>query len=745
MQTPLDSQIGAVGTGATDVKKKTSADPLGDAGLTVPGAGTSATPIPPPASSITTANIQPPSMVPSTPTNVAQIGQTGQLPSPSSLTPPPTTAPPAPPPPRVEDPYTPSSTATEGTWDEISGSYKNPDGSTLSGPTAVGNAPTKPLLGGDTHLLNQYWGSQGEQVAGSSLGLTPIGYDDNGVAKYDPKEMATAQAGLSKNVDPRVTALLGSLKTGAANDDTSALKENVGDFNAQTVGDDTARDAASNAFIPGYTTPENMAYAAMHGGASPPSTGSVSPVSPAPVSPVSPAAGGGSPAGSATAPTSPPRPIPVATSPATTPATATATTAAPPRTREQQAADLVSSYVMPGRQTTANNDDPLSGVTSIDPANDLRSSVITDTPDARTANYADRVDQAASALPTDRVARANSLTDSTLARLGDTDVKAGPGVAPAASDRLSKLQSLVDSATGNLAGVDRVALAKQMFDTLSAEGNPAYELAQRQAAKRASAAGGLWGGNLRTQYGDLAHTRMQELDSLKAKLVQQALNDSVQDQFNKTNMLSGIAGQLSGEEAAQRGEQRQERDYTTNVDTGNVDRRLNTRQAAQSRGDQVADASIGDERANLGTLKSLEDSSRSANTNAVNALRGERGYQVGQDENAFERALLQRQTQQGEKQQGFDNSLRLLNAGETGNPGGTLGAIASEMGPSLDPSMIAQLAASMGKSGAAPPAGSTGGTAGNTGSDIANFFAGLSADQRAKILSSLTPAMPAFK
>jgi hypothetical protein len=489
--------------------------------------------------------------------------------------------------------------------------------------------------------------------------------------------------------------------------------------------------------------------------------------------------------------------------------------------RQQLIADLLTQYVTPGRQTTANNEDPLSAVTTIDPTNDLRSAVITNSDSARTADYANRVDQASRALPGDLAGRASTLTDQYLGQFGDlstdvgkdyggdldnsdslvssllgkvsgqdrqqlfdsllakykgvlgpTDVQAGGAVNPTTSDRLAKLQALVDSSTNNVANVDRVALAKQMFDTMSVEGEPAYDLSIRKAKQAAAAAGGLWGGNLRTQYGDLAHARAQELDTLKSKLVQQALGDSVNDSFNKANLFSGLESQLSGEEAAQRGEQRTERGYQTDVSTGNVNRRLaagvnaaqlagtnadadlgttrdalsaamarssdlsgrqqqrvvnqagnvNRRlaatQSAQQSGATMAGNEAANSRANLGTLASLEANSRGNDTAATNALRGERTYQVGQEESAFERMLAQYQLEQQTKQQGFDNSLRLLGAGENGNPDNILASLANGMSGSLDPNTLAILAGSLGRGG------SSGSTSGLSAADIQKIIDG---------------------
>lgn len=291
------------------------------------------------------------------------------------------------------------------------------------------------------------------------------------------------------------------------------------------------------------------------------------------------------------------------------------------RTPAQQLADMTSQYVTPGRQTTANNSDPLSGVTTINPADDLRSTVITNTPDARTSSYADMTDQSAK----------------------------------------------------DLAGVDRYQLAQDKFKTYADQTAPEQDLAIRKATQKAAAMGGMYGGQLTTDYGNLALARTRDLATERDKLFQSALDGSIQDQFNKT-----------------------------------------------------------------GALSSLEGTARGANDAATNALRGERSYQNSQEESAFERALLQHQTEQGDKQANFNNGVTLDQLGYAGNPGATLGSIANGMDTGTD--SLAQFAAAMGKNNVgAPgaPSGPSGGGAssitGDSGLDswLANYLSQQNATKAA--------------
>lgn len=416
----------------------------------------------------------------------------------------------------------------------------------------------------------------------------------------------------------------------------------------------------------------------------------------------------------------------------TPPAAGTSGVAAPSgQTPAQQLAAMQQSFITPGQQSTANNVDPNSGVTTIDPTNDLRSTVITNTPSARTADYTNQVDQAAANLPTNRTALTTQNATAIQSLLGPTAVTAGAAVDPTTSDRLKSLQSLVDQSTQSLAGVDRNKLALDQFNTDATATDPAYQLSLRQAAQRASAAGGLKSGQLRTDYGNLDLARERDLDTLRQKYMQQALSDSVNDQFQKQSALTGEEGQLTAQEAAAQAAQRQERQYSTDVSTGNANRALTANTAAATMGANQAGATINDKQTQLSDLSSLLGQSQATDTSAAAALRGERTNQQTQEQSAFDRALQQYQTEQGTQAQNFGENLALLGAGDAGNPASALTGSAATMNPGAG---VSQLASALGRTsaqgGASGPVGGTGGaTGGGTGNPqldayLAQLFGG---------------------
>lgn len=421
-------------------------------------------------------------------------------------------------------------------------------------------------------------------------------------------------------------------------------------------------------------------------------------------------------------------------------------------------------------------------VPDIAPADDLRAKVIDGADDARTAGYAGQVDSASKALPTDVVGRAGTLTNDYLGKLGNTDVAAGPAISTDGSSRLKNYGDMLDQSVKGLNGVDRVKMAQDLFDQFSQTTDPAYDLAIKKATKARVAAGGARSGMLRTDYGDLALQRSRDLDLQKRSLISDALEKSIQDQYNKAGFLSDTEGKLSSREAGLRDEQRTDRGYATDVATGNVNRRASNLSAATSAGERLAGDEADNAYKKLDTLGSLESSARSANTGRQNALRteranqfglsdrkranfesnrsaatagadaasndltrrltanrdvfgdvanesraqrnevrGERGYQDDLESQAFQRRLAQYNAEHGAANDEFNHGVTLLGAGESGNPSNTLERLAAE-NPGLDPAMIAQLAASLGNR---PSTGSNA----PAGIDINSLIRGLGADR----------------
>jgi hypothetical protein len=144
-------------------------------------------------------------------------------------------------------------------------------------------------------------------------------------------------------------------------------------------------------------------------------------------------------------------------------------------------------------------------------------------------------------------------------------IQIGDAVMPGASPRLAGTQGAVDSAASGLAGVDRTKLAQQMFDTFTEATNPAYEASIRDATRAGAGAGRIGSGQLRTSYGNLADQRNRQLSTAQQQFMENALEGSIGDQFNKVSALSGLEGQQYGEGVDSNNQLRTERGYQTGL------------------------------------------------------------------------------------------------------------------------------------------------------------------------------------
>lgn len=305
---------------------------------------------------------------------------------------------------------------------------------------------------------------------------------------------------------------------------------------------------------------------------------------------------------------------------------------------------------LPGGGTV---NDYIAKVQQIDPANDLRNKVIAPEDDP----VLDRSRQAMSDAQTqlagfDRVAALTGALD-----------QFGTG----AGARTDRFGGMVDDAASQLAAVDRVQMAKDLLAQFDEATAPEYERDVRMATRNGAAMGRLGSGDLRTELGNLALVRGRDR-SLKAKeLMTTALRDSIDDQFRKTGVLSDL-------ERRARGDFESDRDFARGVTDGVAGDRARALEAARSVFGTIADESTG----------------------RRNELRGEREYQVGQEASAFDRALRQYLTEHGVEEDRFNRSMRLIGAGEAGNPANI---IASLQSAGIDPQLIAALAQTLGASG----------------------------------------------
>lgn len=383
----------------------------------------------------------------------------------------------------------------------------------------------------------------------------------------------------------------------------------------------------------------------------------------------------------------------------------------------------------------------------IDPVKDLRSQVIPGTPSARTTAAQAATDAAAGAMTTDAtnlagdqgaaamtalgvsptaIADANKTATDSVNTLNSTDRQ---GLSDSlvqqylketsADPRLTKLQGQVDASASQLAGVDRYKMAQDEFDNFAQTTDPAFQKTLRDIMDREVGAGG-FSGRINTSYGDAGRMRELDLRNERSTLLNKALSDSVQDALSKEGALSGLEGQLSGQElsrfatSANLGQNDASADMSAleskaAAARGVANDRTAAGESAQSTGTARAGQQLDTERSNLADRSALEGQSAGEDQSASAALRGERDYQVGQEGESYNRAVAEHEQEQQDTMTQFYKQLALLGAGESGNPAGEIGSLATQVNPGIDMATLAQLAQSAGYA-----SGNQGGGAGTT-------------------------------
>ena len=99
------------------------------------------------------------------------------------------------------------------------------------------------------------------------------------------------------------------------------------------------------------------------------------------------------------------------------------------------------------------------------------------------------------------------------------------------------------------AGVDRVKLANDVFESSAKASDPYYQKTLRDANSAAAGNGQLGSGQLRTSLGDAASNRELQLDTLRSGLMHDATSGSIEDQYKNL----AIAQQQQGFQAGQQG------------------------------------------------------------------------------------------------------------------------------------------------------------------------------------------------
>lgn len=223
--------------------------------------------------------------------------------------------------------------------------------------------------------------------------------------------------------------------------------------------------------------------------------------------------------------------------------------------------------------------------------------------------------------------------------LDPDQVQAGAGVSPEQSARLARYGSMTDDAASKLAAVDRFELAKQKLKEFRDSTAADYDLDLRKATDLSAQMGQGRSGIQRTRYGNIALDRERDLRGQESRLLTEALEGTIGDQFNKTSALRGLEEGIAGEERAVRGEERGERDYFTNVNEGNVNRSNRARELAASQASSEGSANFGSDLDTLGALASVQGATAGREAGRRGEMRGERDRRTDIETRNVERQL----------------------------------------------------------------------------------------------------------
>lgn len=86
------------------------------------------------------------------------------------------------------------------------------------------------------------------------------------------------------------------------------------------------------------------------------------------------------------------------------------------------------------------------------------------------------------------------------------------------------------------ATADRYAIAQQRWDQFQQSTDPAYQAVLRQANRYGAAQGRLGSGSLRTEFGNLANLRNQQLDTAREGFLTNALEGSIDDVWKSLSL-----------------------------------------------------------------------------------------------------------------------------------------------------------------------------------------------------------------
>lgn len=190
----------------------------------------------------------------------------------------------------------------------------------------------------------------------------------------------------------------------------------------------------------------------------------------------------------------------------------------------------------------------LPGTTMFGPGNDLRYTTIGGQPSTQQAQYQGQLSTAVGNLLQDR-----------------------PAVDPTAGARLTNFQNLTTGAANTVANApDRLALVQQALEDYDTAYAPKLQAGFQEVGRRSAALGRGGSGMTDEDIGNVQAQYNRDRLLTGRDLIRDATSQTLSDRIGQLSALGNLETSTAAQEAANRGEQRQEREFGTNLDLNRV-------------------------------------------------------------------------------------------------------------------------------------------------------------------------------
>lgn len=302
---------------------------------------------------------------------------------------------------------------------------------------------------------------------------------------------------------------------------------------------------------------------------------------------------------------------------------------------------------------------------------DLQGGFIAPTQSARGATASGRTDAAAGtaaafSLPTAVGSYATNFTN----RLAptdvefdtlDTDLEAGDRVDPTDSAALQQFRTMRGDAATNLTnGRTRSQIAQDQMEAFDLENQPQLRDQLRAVGQRAASLGRLGMGDTAVEALNPFTDYLTRRAGMAKQLGAETAEGEISDRFNTLDASRGLVGEEEGIGAGRRNELRGERDYETDIDdtnvqrrigerntaldvrTGNTNRRFDANRAALELATGVSGTEQAGNLARVNTMAGLEGDITDRESDQRGELRDERDFQTMTGRQAIEDFLRER-------------------------------------------------------------------------------------------------------